>query len=154
MSQNPRNLSIGIGVSWLTVICCSVGVVLVMRWQRERNKPINRLRRQAARAAEEFRNRAPTPREAAKPAMGLGTALLSLAVLVWQQSQQRSHTTSKQMTRQMGKQSKQMSKQSKQMSKRAARAVAETDWQKRLMQLKDRWNPARLELEKIQISRR
>jgi hypothetical protein len=139
MLQNPRSVFLGLGVSWFTVICCSVGVWLVMRWQRERNKPMNRLRRQAARAAEELRSRAPTPREAARPAMGLTTALLSLAVLMWQQSQQRSHTASK---------------RSKQMSRRAARAVAETDWQKRLTHLKDRWNPARLELEKIQISRR
>jgi hypothetical protein len=68
--------------------------------------------------------------------MGLTTALVSLAVLIWQQSKARSRGASKDATH------------------RAARAIADTDWQQRLMHLKDRWNPARLELEKIQISRR
>jgi Flp pilus assembly protein TadB len=71
--------------------------------------------------------------------MGLTTALLSLALLLWQQSQSRSRSTTKQVSKQ---------------SRRAARTLADTDWQKRLKHLKDRWNPARLELEKIQISRR
>ena len=31
--------------------------------------------------------------------------------------------------------------------------MLDADWQKRLMSLKERWNPSRLELEKIAISK-
>ena len=37
--------------------------------------------------------------------------------------------------------------------KRASTAISEVEWQKRLNELKKRWNPGRLELEKISISR-
>ena len=101
------------------------------RWQRERNKPINRLRRQARQAADEIRERVPSGEEAARPAIGLGTAVLSILLLVWQQSQQRARQADKLVTRK-----------------------TDVDWQKRLNRLKDRWTPGRLELEKISISRR
>jgi len=122
----------GMSMGWLTFgICSGVGVWLWLRWQRQRNKPINRLRRQARQAADEIRERVPTPEEAARPAIGLGTAIASILLLVWQQSQQRAHQADKVVSRK-----------------------ADVDWQKRLNKLKDRWSPGRLELEKISISRR
>jgi hypothetical protein len=123
----------GMGMGWLTFgICGGVGIWLWLRWQRERNKPINRLRRQARQAADEIRDRVPTsPEEAARPAIGLGTAIASILLLVWQQSQQRARQADKVVSRK-----------------------ADVDWQKRLTKLKDRWTPGRLELEKISISRR
>jgi hypothetical protein len=36
---------------------------------------------------------------------------------------------------------------------RASAAVSDLDWQKRLSALKKRWDPSRLELEKVSISR-
>jgi hypothetical protein len=44
-------------------------------------------------------------------------------------------------------------KQAQPASKRAAQTVSEADWQKRLMQLKERWTPRRVELEKVSISK-
>jgi hypothetical protein len=122
----------GLSMGWLTFgICSGVGVWLWARWRRERNKPINRLRRQARQAAEDLRDRVPSPEEAARPAIGLGTAIASILLLLWQQSQQRARQADKVVTRK-----------------------ADVDWQKRLNKLKDRWTPGRLELEKISISRR
>lgn len=148
MSPSPAMFPIGVG--W--AIACGVGVWLFMRWRRERNKPMNRLRRQAEQArrtAYELRGRMPEiPEEATRPAMGLSTVLLSLAVFLWQQSQARSRA--KEMTRRMDKASRRMGK----ASKRAKHAVDEMDWQDRLMQLRERWNPTRLELEKISIPKR
>jgi len=55
-------------MGWLTFgICSGVGVWLWLRWQRERNKPINRLRRQARQAADEIRERVPTPDRGRSP---------------------------------------------------------------------------------------
>jgi hypothetical protein len=118
----------GLSMGWLTFgLCSGVGVWLWLRWQRERNKPINRLRRQARQAADDLRDRVPSPEEAARPAIGLGTAVLSILLLLWQQSQQR--------------------------ARQADKRIPDADWQKRLTKLRDRWNPGRLELEKISISR-
>lgn len=127
----------GIGVGWLTFgVCSAAGVWLWLRWRRERNKPINRLRRQARRAAGEIRERVPTtPEEAVQPAVGLGTAVLSILLLLWQQTRSRSRSTTK-------------------AARRATETVSDVDWQKRLTKLKDRWNPGRLELEKVSISRK
>jgi len=120
----------GIGFSWFSVICAGVGVWLFMRWRRERNKPINRLRRQA----HELRERMPDPEEAVRPAMGLTTAMLSLLLVLWRQSQMRSRTASKK-------------------ARHASESLSDVDWHKRLTKLKERWSPGRLELEKFQISR-
>jgi hypothetical protein len=130
-----RKLFMGIGFSWFTIIGTGVGIWLFLRWRNERNKPINRIRRQAWQAASEIRERVPNADEAAKPVMGLTTALLSVLALLWQQSQARSKDTSKRV-------------------RRRAESVSDVDWQKRLSKLKERWNPRRLELEKISISRR
>ncbi|HEV7664341.1 MAG TPA: hypothetical protein VGQ62_12445 [Chloroflexota bacterium] len=144
-SGKRRRLFMGIGFSWGTVICTAVGVWLFMRWRRERNKPINRIRRQAVQAvqaASELRERVPLPDDAARPAMGLTTALLSMLVVLWQQSQARSRSVDKKMRHQAGK-----------ASSRVSDAASDLDWQKRLMHLKERWTPGRVELEKVSISR-
>jgi hypothetical protein len=131
-----RRMFMGIGFSWFTVIGSGVGIWLFLRWRHERNKPINRIRRQARQAAIEIRERVPSADEAAKPVMGLTTALVSLLAVLWQQSQARSKATNKRVRR------------------RADRAADDLDLQKRLAKLKERWNPGRLELEKVSISRR
>jgi len=143
------------GVGWITVgVCGGVGIWLWLRWQRERNKPINRIRRQARQTAmlarsqarqtaSELRERMPDlefPDEAARPAGGLSTVLLSIAVLLWQQSQARSR--------------RDLRSTSRSASRQARQAVSDIDWQRRLMRLKERWTPGRLEREKISISRR
>jgi hypothetical protein len=132
--QRRQRMFFGLGFSWFTVICTGVGVWLFMRWRRERNKPINRLRRQAQHAAYELRDRMPDPDEAVRPAMGVTTAMLSLLLLMWRQSQERSRRATKK-------------------ARRASASVSDVDWQKRLMKLKERWSPRRLELEKVSISR-
>jgi hypothetical protein len=134
----------GMSMGWLTfALCGGVGIWLWMRRQRERNKPINKLRRQARQAAEEFRERVPSPEEATRPALGLGTAVASILLLLWQQSQQRAHQADKVVSRKASK-----------ATRRATTAISDADWQKRLTKLKNRWSPGRLELEKFSISRR
>jgi hypothetical protein len=135
-ADRRRRLFMGIGFSWFTVIGSAVGIWLFLRWRHERNKPINRIRRQARQAANELRERVPSADEAAKPVMGLTTALVSLLAVLWQQSQARSKATNKRVRR------------------RANDTVSDLDLQKRLAKLKERWNPGRLELEKVSISRR
>ncbi len=143
-SDGHRGKWFGMSMGWLTFgVCSGVGVWLWLRWQRERNKPINRLRRQARQAANEIRERAPTPEEAARPAIGLGTAIASILLLVWQQSQSRARQADKVVSRKARK-----------ATRRASGAISDVDWQKRLMKLKNRWTPRRLELEKISLSRR
>ncbi len=144
-----------IGIGWLGMsICAGLGVWLWMRWRRERNKPINRLRRQARDAAALARSRIQDidipemPEEATRPAIGLGTALLPIAVLLWQRSQSRSRTEEARGRAQKG------SKQAKKLGRQAADSVPEVDWQQRLLQLRDFWNANRVELEKISIPRR
>jgi hypothetical protein len=61
---------VGIGVGSLAVVGAAATTWLYRRWRRERNRPINRLRRQARRAAAE-----PTWRG------GLGAALVLVALL-------------------------------------------------------------------------
>jgi hypothetical protein len=137
-----KRMFFGIGFSWVTVICAGVGLWLYMRWQRERNKPINRLRRQAQQAAAELRERMPDPDDAVRPAMGVTTAMLSLLLVLWRQSQARSRDARKKVGRRTDK-----------AAHRASEAVADIDWHKRLTKLKERWDPSRLELEKVSISR-
>jgi hypothetical protein len=164
-SQNTNrwmsNMSSGswmpFGMGWLGVsICAGVGVWLWMRWQRERNKPINRLRRQARQAAQLARDRMPDmpeiPDEATRPALGLGTALLSIALVLWQQSQSRGRT--EQAKGRAEKASKQATKQATKKGRQAMDTVSEFDWQQRLMQLRDFWNANRIEMEKVSIPKR
>jgi hypothetical protein len=135
-SGSQGNRGLGMSMGWLTLgICSGLGVWLWLRWKRERNRPINRLRRQAKQAADEIRERVPSPEEAVQPAVGLSTAVLSILLLLWQQTRARSRATTK-------------------AARRATETVSDVDWQKRLTKLKDRWTPRRLELEKISIPRR
>ncbi|MBV9326174.1 MAG: hypothetical protein JO352_20615 [Chloroflexi bacterium] len=144
-------------------VAAGVGVWLWMRWRRERNKPINRLRRQARQAAERARQRASAlrsqmpdmpefPDEARRPAVGLGTALLSLAIVVWQQSRARSRAEMR--AQEANKRADKMSRQARKMGKHAADTLSDVDWMQRLQQLKEKWNPGRVEIEKTSISRR
>jgi hypothetical protein len=141
------------GIGWLGfTVLAGIGVWLWMRWQRERNKPINRFRRQARQAAQRARERMPDmpeiPDEATRPALGLGTALVSIAVLLWQQSQARGRA--EQARGRAQKASKQASKKGRQ----AMDSVSDFDWQQRLLQLRDFWNANRVEMEKVSIHKR
>jgi hypothetical protein len=154
--------------AWVAAaVAGGIGVWLYVRWKRERNKPINRLRRQARQAAGQARERASAlreqmpnlpefPDEARRPAIGLGTALLPLAVLIWQRAQSRSRTevASRQASRRADKMSGQAKKMGKQVSKQAADTLSESDWMARLQQLKDAWTARRVEIEKVKITRR
>jgi hypothetical protein len=134
------------------IITGGIGIWLWMRWRRERNRPINRLRRQARQAAGQARQRAYAlreqmpdlpefPYEARRPAIGLGTAMLPLALLVWQRSQSHSRT-------------EEASRQTQKAGKRAAEKISDSDWMARLQQLKDDWTARRVEIEKVKITRR
>ena len=90
----------------------------------------------------------PEPEDAARPAAGLGSALIPIAILIWRASQQRS------TARQAAGRAERMGREADKAARRAAHSVNDVDWQKRLQHLKERWNPSRVELEKIQISRR
>jgi hypothetical protein len=157
-----QKMFMGLGASWLAVIGGAVGVWLFMRWraERERNKPINKLRRQALEAwlvAEAWRSRMsmPTYEEAARPAAGLGSALIPLLFFLWRQSRQQSREERirAEILATAGR-GERMGRQADKAARRAAQTMSEVDWQRALLDLKERWNPARLELEKYQISRR
>jgi hypothetical protein len=140
--ERRRTMFIGMGASWFTAVCCGVGAWLFMRRRQERNKPINRLRRQALQAASEIRDLVPRKKEALQPAMGLTAAMLSALVVLWRQAQFRSRSATRSGRQRAAK-----------ATRHASHAVSDVDWQKRLMTLKERWDPRRLELEKISISR-
>jgi len=144
-----------IGIGWLGMsLFAGIGVWLYLRWRRERNKPINRLRRQARDAAAMARSRIQDieipemPDEATRPAIGLGTALLSIAVLLWQRSQSSSRADEARGRAQKG------SHKAKKMGRQAAETVSDIDWQERLMRLKAFWNANRVDLEKVSIPKR
>jgi hypothetical protein len=102
---------------------------------------------QARQRAYDLRDRMPDidmPDEAARPAVGLGTALLSLAIVLWQQSQSRSRSA------ELNERSKAVARR----GRKAAESVSDIDWQQRLMQLKELWDARRLELERISIPKR
>ena len=159
LSSNSSGSSplVPLGIGWM-VLCAAggVGVWLWMRWRREQNKPINRLRRQARQTAVSARQRANELRdrmpdvemsnEAARPAIGLGTALASLAIVLWQQSQSRSRAQEVQgRARDAARKGR---RQVTQTRRQAAQSLSDMDWQERLAQLKDLWSARRVELEK------
>jgi hypothetical protein len=160
MSNASSGGGLPIRMGWLGVgIVGGVGVWLWMRWQRERNKPINRFRRQARHAAGQARQRATAlreqipdlpdiPSDARRPAVGLGTALLTLAVVLWQQSQARSREE------EAAREAARSAKEARNVGKRAIDLAADVDWMERLQHLRDLWNPTRVELEKVSIPRR
>jgi hypothetical protein len=122
-------LPIGIG-SAMMLAGGGVGIWLYLRWQRERNKPINRLRRQATQAASDLRERVPSTDELAQPgSLGALATLLSIGLIVARQV---------------------LSQQSR---RTPIERVGDMDWQHRLVSLKERWSPRRVELEKFSISR-
>jgi hypothetical protein len=116
-----------------TVACMAgagAGVWLFDRRRRERNKPMNRLRRQAQQAAAQFRGRVPSGDELRQPGgFGLLASLLSIGVVLWRQAQER------------------------QAERLRVEALTDADWQHRLLKLRERWTPRRVELEKFSISR-
>jgi hypothetical protein len=123
-------LPLGLGGSAVVLAGGGLGVWLFLRWQHERNKPINRLRRQATQAAAELRERVPSTDELAQPrSLGALATLLSIGLIV---------------ARQM------LAQQSR---RTPVERVADMDWQHRLASLKVRWSPRRVELEKFSISR-
>jgi hypothetical protein len=130
-SEPPStNLGLPIGIgSAVAAGAAAVGIWLFVRWQRERNKPMNRLRRQARHAAAELRERVPDSDDLVRPAMGLAAAVAS-ALLVLLKNVQSQHP------------------------ERAIERISDADFQKRLFALKQHWDPRRLELEKVSISRR
>ncbi|HET6316187.1 MAG TPA: hypothetical protein VFG86_07000, partial [Chloroflexota bacterium] len=82
-SRSWLGLPVGFG-SAATIACGAVAVWLYVRWQRERNKPINRFRRQAMHTASELRERVPEVDELRQPAgYGAAASLLPMALLVW-----------------------------------------------------------------------
>jgi len=155
-----RKVFMGLGFSWVAVIGTAIAVWLFMRWRAERNKPINRLRRQARQAlevAEELRGRVsvPSAEDAARPAAGIGGVLVPLLLLLWRQSQQQSREDRirEQLLAAAGR-GERMGRQADKAARRAAQSMTEVDWQTALAQLKERWNPSRIELEKVQISKK
>ena len=79
-----RNRVLGFGLAWFGLfVVGAAGMWLFLRWQRERNQPVNRLRRQAQWAADEIRERVPGSPDPSTTAMGLAAALLSSALVLW-----------------------------------------------------------------------
>jgi len=162
MSNMSGGSLVPIGLGWLGVsICAGIGAWLWLRWQRERNKPINRLRRQARQAAALARERMADmpelPEDATRPAIGLGTALLPIAVLLWQKAQSRSNSRledARSRSRDVKGRARDASKQAGKKGRQMAEAVSEMDWQQRLMHLREFWNPSRIEMEKVSIPKR
>jgi hypothetical protein len=156
MSNMPSGGALPLGIGWLTLgICGGVGVWLWMRWQRERNRPINRLRRQARQTATQARTRATElyeqmpdlpdfPDAARRPAVGMGTALLSLAVVLWRMSQTRSQAEqararADKASSKVRRRADKASRQASDIGRQAARAMADVDWQERVMLLRELW---------------
>jgi hypothetical protein len=149
MSNMSAGSAVPFGVGWLTLtICGGIGVWLWMRWQRERNKPINRLRRQAVQARERayaLRDQMPDmPEEAVRPAMGVGTALATLAIVLWQQTQSRSREAeararANKLSHKAGKASRKAADKATDMGQQMAQTLAELDWMDRLTLLRDLW---------------
>jgi hypothetical protein len=74
----------GFGAAWFGLfVLGAAGMWLFLRWQRERNRPVNRFRRQARWAADEIRERVPATADNPTTAMGLAAALLSTGLMVW-----------------------------------------------------------------------
>ncbi len=109
----------GIGIASV-IVGGVIGGWLYMRRQRERNKPINRIRRSARYAwqrTSDVRERMPSaPDELRQPAgYGAMASLLPIALVMWRMMQSRSEP-------------------------RPIETVTDGEWQQRLMSLKDRWS--------------
>jgi hypothetical protein len=78
---------LGVGLGWVGLFACgAVGTWLYLRWQRERNRPVNRLRRQARWATGEIRARVPTSADPSTTAISAAAALLSAGLVLWRRS--------------------------------------------------------------------
>jgi hypothetical protein len=78
---------LGFGLTWFgLLIVGALGTWLFLRWQRERNRPVNRLRRQAQSAAEDIRELVPGSPDASTTAIGLAAALLSSGLVLWRRT--------------------------------------------------------------------
>ena len=169
--SSSRSMWLPIGIGWAVGVgmCAGVGIWLWMRWQRERNKPINRIRRQARQTASqarqtasELRERMPSSDEATVPAVGLSTAVLPILVWAWQRSRSRSpESEARERARdvrgraeQAARRGQKAARWSDRAARQAAQTVSEIDWQQRLASLKELWHPGRLEMEKTSITRR
>jgi hypothetical protein len=160
MNSGSSGVGLPMKVAWLGLgVAGGVGAWLLLRWQRERNKPMNRFRRQARQAAGQARKQATAlreqmpdlpelPNDARRPAVGLGTALLTLGVVLWQQSQARSREE------EAARAAARTAKEARKTGKRAVDMISDVDWMERLQHLRDLWNPTRVELEKVSIPRR
>jgi hypothetical protein len=139
--QQPprRTMFFGLGLSWAALAAAGVGAWMFWRWRRERNKPLNRLRRQAARAAAQVRGRMPDPEDATRPVLSVATAAASALLLLWQQAQAGSRQASQRTLR---------------LGKTNSEILSDADWYQRLSKLKERWTPHRVELEKFSIPHR
>jgi hypothetical protein len=146
MSNMSGGSLVPIGAGWLGVsICAGIGVWLWLRWQRERNKPINRLRRQARQTASQARERAMAlrdqmpelPDEARRPAMGVGSALLTLALVLWQQSQARRSKLDDARSRSNDMRGR--ARKATEAGQAAMQTVADMDWLERLAMLREMW---------------
>jgi hypothetical protein len=112
----------------------AIGTWLILRWRREQNRPINRVRRQARRATSEIRHRLAAADEMQRGLSGGSlAALVPLGLVVW-----RRMSTARRYDGTL---------------QRVAEPITETDWQHRLLALRERWTPRRLELEKFSITR-
>jgi hypothetical protein len=168
--NSSRSTWLPMGVGWAVGIgmCAGIGIWLWMRWQRERNKPINRIRRQARQTASqarqtaaELRERMPSTDEAAVPAVGLSTAVLPILVWAWQRSRARRPETEMRgrarevrgRAEQAARRGQKAARWSDRAARQAAQTVSEIDWQQRLAGLKELWHPVRLEQEKAAITR-
>ncbi len=117
--QSPGRGWLGLPIGFGSVAAIAFGALAVwlyVRWQRERNKPINRFRRQATQTASELRERVPEVDELRQPAgYGAAASLLPMALLVWRMLQSRQQPT-------------------------PVQRVSDADWQQRLAMLKERWS--------------
>jgi len=126
--SSPSWLGLPVGIGTVAALAGGVAAAwFFARWRRERNKPMNRFRRQAMLTASEMRSRVPTGDEIQSGGLGLAATLASIGLFMWQKGRQE--------------------------SRKQVEAVADADWQHRLMKLKERWSPGRLEMEKFSISR-
>jgi hypothetical protein len=176
-TESPsRSMWLPIGIGWGGGVgmCAGVGIWLWMRWRRERNKPINRIRRQARQTAaelrdrtrqtaDELRGRVPLSDEATVPAVGLSTAVLPILVWAWQRSRSRSAQSEARRradsevrgrAEKAVRRGQKAARWSDRFARQAAQTVSEIDWQQRLAGLKELWHPGRLEQEKTSITRR
>ena len=85
--DTTRNQLLGFGLAWFGLfVTGAAGMWLFLRWQRQRNRPVNRLRRQAQWAADEIRERVPGSPDPSTTAMGAAAALLSTALVLWRRT--------------------------------------------------------------------